>query len=429
MPTLKNSVNNFKGGKLADHVNEWEKLTSDRWILNTIQGYSIEFSERPLQYKRHDIKLSAAEEAGLDTEIREFYKLGIVEPCTPDEPDSFYGNLFPRTKKNGSVRVIFNLKCLTPFLEKHHFKMETVKDVILMMRPVCLFSSIDFKHAFYSIPIKPQDRRYLQLVWKGQHKQFTCLPQGLGPASRIFTKILKPAFAHLRGRGLDISGYIDDSISVHDDDDEYDSIVSYAAHLFDKLGFTVNLAKSVLPSTRTKIIEHLGFIFNSTNMTVELTQEKKDCIAGMASTLLSTAKHTIQQLAQFVGKLVATELGFTHAPLYYKEIEIYKNRMISQHKGNYNSIISLPEDVKSLIAWWQAHVRDAKRFVHVSSPEHFIASDASNLGWGGIIDDVHTTRGQWSAEEVESHINIRELQAAFFMLQSFCTKTQHSYQA
>ena len=154
--------------------------------------------------------------------------------------------------------------------------------------------------------------------------QITCLPHGLGPASRIFTNILKPTFTHLSGHGLDIGGYIDDSIiCVHDDDDQYEHMMIYAAQLFDKLGFTINLSKSMLPPTSTKIIEHLGFIFNSVDMTVQLTQEKMHCIAGLAKALSTSANPTIQQLAQFVGKLVTTEPGFTHAPLFYKEIEIY----------------------------------------------------------------------------------------------------------
>ena len=89
------------------------------------------------------------------------------------------------------------------------------------------------------------------------------------------------------------------------------------------------------------------------------------------------------------------------------------------HKGNYNASISLPDHILHLVTWWQSHVYDAIRHVHVPCPEHYIASDASNLGWGGIIDESYTTRGQWSSQEVESHINIRELQAAFFMLKAF----------
>ena len=119
--TLKNTIENFKGGKLAENLNEWQKLTSDKWILNTIQGYSIEFSEKPQQYKSHEIRLNAAEKAGLAVEIIDYYAYNIVEPCMPDEPGSFYGNLFTKVKKNGSFRVIFNLKKLTPFLEKQKF--------------------------------------------------------------------------------------------------------------------------------------------------------------------------------------------------------------------------------------------------------------------------------------------------------------------
>ena len=418
---LQNTPENFKGGKLADNMNEWQKLTSDQWIIDTIKGYSIEFSDHPHQYQKpHEIKLSASEKAGLDSEIEQFCKLGIVEPCIADEPGSFYGNLFTRVKKDGSLRVIFNLKNLTPFLEKHKFKMETVKDVIHMMRPNCLFSSIDFKHAFFSVPIIPKHRKYLRFVWHGKHFQFTCLPQGLGPASRIFTKILKPVFAHLRGLGLEISGYIDDSLNVHDDDDDYSKLVMYAVHLFDKLGFTINVPKSVLPPVKTKIIEHLGFIFNSADMTVTLTPKKQLCIQEMAQNLVNTDKPTIQMLAQFVGKLVATEPGFAHAPVYYKELEIYKNQQITVHKGNYNAVIALPHEIRDRLLWWQTHILNVRRHVQVPSPEHHIESDASNSGWGGIINGVQRTRGQWTSSETDLHINVKELLAAFFMLRSFC---------
>ena len=323
--TLENTVDNFCGGKLAGNIHEWEKLTSDQWILNSVQGFSIEFNDLPSQqFRPHEIKLSTNEKAGLDAEIVEFKRLKIVEPCPADEPDSFYGNLFVRTKRDGSLRVIFNLKQLTPHLEKHHFKMETVKDAIFMMRPDCLFSSIDFKHAFYSIPILNEHRKYLRFIWQGQHLQFTCLPQGLGPASRTFTKILKPVLAHLRSMGLNISTYIDDSFCDLDDDDEYDFIMLYAAKLLDKLGFTINIDKSVLPPTRTKIMTSLGFVFNSIDMTVQLTPAKQDCISALAGSLLNNNKPTIQQLAQFIGKLVAAEPGYDYAPLYYKNIEIFQ---------------------------------------------------------------------------------------------------------
>ena len=420
---LKNTPDNFSGGKLSTHIDAWMELTSDKWILDTIRGYTIEFDCMPQQTEHerpNPVRMSKSEQLALDAEIQSFIDYAIIEPCIPNENDSFYSNLFTRSKKDGSLRVILNLKHLTPYLEKRHFKMETVKDIMMMMRPNCLFASIDFKHAFFSVKIRRKDRKFLRFVWNGKHYQFTCLPQGLGPASRVFTKILKPAFAHLRSRGLEIAGYIDDSMCVSDDAEDFASLMMYAVKLFDNLGFTINVAKSVLPPMLVQNIEHLGFIFNSADMTVQLTDKKKDCIQHLAKQLLKNSNHTIRELATFTGKLVAAEPGFAEAPIYYKEIESYKNMLLAKNRGNYDAVFEITVNIRKQIEWWQNHVHHTKRHMITPDPEHVIESDASNTGWGGVINGQKTARGQWSEQELNDHINIRELQAAFFMLKTFC---------
>ena len=59
-------------------------------------------------------------------------------------------------------------------------------------------TSIDLRDAYYSIPVSPTYRKYLKFIWRDQLYQFTCLPMGLSSSPRIFTKIMKPVFAHLR---------------------------------------------------------------------------------------------------------------------------------------------------------------------------------------------------------------------------------------
>jgi len=48
-----------------------------------------------------------------------------------------------------------------------------------------------------------------------------------------------------------------------------------------------------------------------------------------------------------------------------------------------------------------------------------IQTDASTLGWGAVDGDQEVG-GRWTILECTSHINILELQAAFFALNSFC---------
>ena len=272
---LKNTPNNFVGGKLANHLAEWHWLTSDIHILNAIGGYSIPFTEMPKQeHAPRPVHMKPDEIDGLNLEINSFLNQGIMEECPPYEDGSYYSNLFTRVKRDGSLRVIINFRKLSPQIEKQHFKMETIKDVIHMMRPNCLFGSIDFKHAFFSVRICEDDRKYLRFQRKGKHYQFTSLPQWLGRASRLFTKLLKPVLAHLRGHGLEISAYIDGSITIHDPQSYFTEQMLYDVRMFDKLGFTINVTKSVLPPNLSESIEHLGFVLNSKNMTVSLTERK-----------------------------------------------------------------------------------------------------------------------------------------------------------
>ena len=79
------------------------------------------------------------------------------------------------------------------------FKMETFHSAISAMRKGWVFfGSVDLTEAFYSIPIRGDDRKYFQFWYEGQKYQFTSLIMGLTTSPKTFTKIMKPVFAILR---------------------------------------------------------------------------------------------------------------------------------------------------------------------------------------------------------------------------------------
>ena len=79
------------------------------------------------------------------------------------------------------------------------------------MKPGCFMASVDLKDAYYTVPIHPSHQKYLKFCFDGAFYQYTCLPNGLASAPRIFTKLLKPVYATLHSMGHLNSGYIDDS--------------------------------------------------------------------------------------------------------------------------------------------------------------------------------------------------------------------------
>jgi hypothetical protein len=59
-----------------------------------------------------------------------------------------------------------------------------------------------------------EDQKYLRFIWKEFYFQYSCLPNGLTSAPRLFTKLMKPVFATLRQYGYKNAGYIDYSLLI-----------------------------------------------------------------------------------------------------------------------------------------------------------------------------------------------------------------------
>ncbi len=361
--------------------------------------------------------------ANLGSILRDFETQGIIEPC-PNDEFGFYSTLFTRSKRDGSCRVIFNLSKLNDFITPVHFKMDTVKDAILLMSPHCYFASIDFKNAYYSVPIHADCRKYLRFEWEDQSYQFTVFPQGLCSVPRAFTKLMKPPFATLRAQGYTVLGYIDDTLLIESSEDKLNKAVRDATKLFDSLGLTINIAKSVFSPTR--IIEYLGFELNSDSMTVSLALRKKQKIRVMGRKILKAGSLPIREMAEFIGNLVAATLGVYRAPLHYKQLEITKNRALSAAKGSYEGIVTLDADSRADIQWWVDTIITATCPVWFPDPAFTITSDASLSGWGAWCGDL-STGGDWSEAERQEHINWLELQGAYLALMTFGSSWSHCH--
>ena len=191
-----------------------------------------------------------AQQTIIDTEIAKFLNKRIIKPSEHDRGE-FISPIFTTPKKDGSHRVIFNLKALNASVTYYHFKMDTLETAIRLMTPGCFMTSIDLKDAYYSVPMALEHQKYLKFVWRNQLYAFTCLPMGLTSSPRIFTKILKPVFATLRAKfGHSCLGYIDDSLNLADSYAETERATLHAVELLISLGFMIHPEKSILISPR-----------------------------------------------------------------------------------------------------------------------------------------------------------------------------------
>ena len=162
-------------------------------------------------------------------------------------------------------------------------------------------ASIDYKDAYYSIPVNGKHQKFLRFWWEGQKYQYVCLPNVLSNGPRDFTKVTKVLLRTLRKRGYTLTSYIDDHFSIEQEFQCCLENVIQAAIMSLDAGFVINWEKSILIPTQRMI--YLGFILDTVEMKVRLTPEKISELKTIISRAIKSSDMSLLRLAQLVGKL------------------------------------------------------------------------------------------------------------------------------
>ena len=409
----------FEAGRLKQYLHEWRNISHDPKVLNIVRGVRIEFDETsdisfpgvPGKQLYH-IKVSPE----LDAVIQELVEMKVICEIAQSQR-GYISPIFTVPKKDGSLRMILNLKKFNIHVEYQHFKMDSLQSAVQLMRSECYMASVDLKHAYYSVAMHKEDQKYLQFQYRGKLFQFSCLPMGFASSPRVFTKLCKPVYATLRRKGHIIVGYIDDSYLQSTTFEECEENVQDTVNLFTKLGFVVNFEKSMLIPCQK--VEFLGFELDSVQMTVKVTAKKRQKIIDLCTKIRGKNFARIREIASLIGKFVSASNGVEYGPLFFKEIEIEKNIALKQQAGNFDGVMKVTDGIKICLTWWIDNLHTQVKKIEHREPDIVMFTDASNIGWGASTGKK-CTNGQWNDWERELHINALELYAVLYGLKSLC---------
>lgn len=405
---------------MQQFVPAWRDITDDPEVLDWVEHCHLEFVDdvspvQELGYKV--IKFNDTESAIIDSEIVKLLNKGVIVESTHSQGE-FVSSIFLRLKKNGvDYRMILNLKELNRFIVYRHFKMDSLKTVTDLMTQGCFMASVDIRDAYYTVPIAIEHQKYLKFMWRDKLYQYTCLPNGLASAPRIFTTLLKPVFNVLRQKGYLSSLYIDDCYLQGASYGECYENVLETVMLLRELGFPIHEEKSVL--VPSQVLTCLGFVLNSITMTVQLTDSRKEKLKNACLNLVNKENCTVQQVAEVIGLLVSSLPGVELGPLHYRSLERDKSNALRENKGNFGSSMTLSPSSRAELNWWITNVDTSNKLISHSEPELLIQTDASTHGWGGVRGDQRTG-GRWNQQEAPHHINYLELLAVLLTLKALC---------
>ena len=351
----------------------------------------------------------------VDKEILDLLDKGVIEQ-TCHENNEVISPIFLVPKEDGSFRLILNLKKFNENIDYEHFKMENFVSATDLVTKDCYLASVDLRHAYYSVPIAKNFRKYLKFKWKDRLYQYTCMPNGLSNCPRYFTKLLKPIYATLRAKGHLSVAFIDDSCLLGDSFSECKQNVDDTISLFESLGFVINKQKSVLQPC--KKIKFLGYWIDSENMKVTLPREKVQKVKTACLGTIKKKRVTIRELAQVIGILVSCFPAVVWGPLHFRNLEHLKSTALKENSGNFDACTLLNDKAIAELKWWCANVETSYYPLSKSDPDIEMNVDASLQGYGIYCENTYAG-GRWNSEESKLHINVSEMLAIFNGLKSF----------
>lgn len=178
-------------GRIRLFSSNWEKITSNKHVLEWIKAYKLPFDKNPSQkHAPKQTRLSRLERKHYADSVEGLLKIGAIKQVRKCK-GQFISTYFLRQKPDGSYRFILNLKSLNKFITAPHFKLEDIRTAKNIISKNCYMASVDLKDAYFLIPIHYKYKKFLRFNFQGKTFEFQCLPFGLCTAPYLFTKIFK----------------------------------------------------------------------------------------------------------------------------------------------------------------------------------------------------------------------------------------------
>lgn len=411
--------------RLPHHAAAWRLLTPPRYVLQLLErGLTLEWldGKPPPLHSASAAPRRGASDA-LRAELETWARTGVVRRVSPSDSDGYYSPIFAIAKKSGGQRLIYDGRSINEYIRRRHFKMEQLGDALRLLRqPGAFMAKIDISSAFHHVPLAPETRRYTRFLVDNDSYEYLVMPMGLSTSPRLFTKLMKPVMAALRGEGVCATIYIDDMLITAETAEACAAATRRAADLLTSLGLQISLDKSsVEPATR---VEYLGFVIDTSTMRVSLPEAKR---AALVTSIKEVKRRDrarclrIRHVASVGGALQQLRPVRQRALAETRSLQRARNAALRDNRGNWDAPMALdPATIDELDRWsaWLAPRSEPHSLPIFMPAAMTITSDASRVGWGAQTGSL-SAAGRWAPRQAARSSNWRELKALLYALRSF----------
>lgn len=286
---------------------------------------------------------------------------------------------------------------------------------ILRQGPGTLMAKVDIKSAYRNIPIHPDDRYLLGMVWEGALYIDTALPFGLRSAPKIFTAVADAAQWIIQRRGVRfVIHYLDDYLVVGGPkSDECRQALHTLLEAFFQLGLPVADDKLEGPAP---ILTFLGLQLDSLRMEIRLPPGKLSELQELIVQWRGKRSTKKKDLESLVGKLAFASRVVRPGKTFMRRMFQLLSGIRQDHHH-----VRLNAEFRSDLLWWATFIQSwngvsvMELYGQQASEVHFATDASGQFGCGAVwapawfqIKWSDTSRGSYVKLENES-ITFKEL--------------------
>ena len=408
------------GARLQSFWQTWLERGAGPKIVQILrEGYTLPFRIRPNLTRSPTVisrYVNPHRNSYLLEALHQLMDKNAIELVHNQTSLGFFNRLFLVPKPNNKWGPILDLSKLNLFLKVEKFKMETPETIRTSLQQGEWVTSVDFKDAYFHIPIQEQSRKYLRFHVQGRTYQFKALPFGLSTAPMEFTVLAKEVKLMAIHKGIRIHQYLDDWLVRARSHQTCLHHTQILVKMCQDLGWLVNLQKSELEPQQ--VFNFACYQFDLRSGRVRPTPDRWQSLQGKIQTLLLLPACPVRQFMSLIGLLTATEKQVHLGRLHMRPIQWHlKNNW--RVPESLEKIIPLPRSLHPHSQWWlnESNVLQGQP-LHPIKHALQIFTDASKEGWGAHLKEF-TARGSWSVPESKLHINYLELKAVLLALKEF----------
>ena len=408
--------------RLRDCLDKWQaELAGDideSYLLTGIaSGFDILEGKRPNFSARSDNYRSATigNKTKVQNQIKKELSKGNYIPVS--SPPQVVSSLGAIPKDNGAIRLIHDLSRpfggVNAYVEDSSVSYNTVDWATSIMQKGCYLSKIDLQSAYRSIPISPNNYRYMGLSWlfDGEtEKSFMFdakLPFGSRKACQIFTSITNAIARMLKRKGVTVVPYLDDILIISNSKIQNWLDLDTTVNLFVSLGFDINWDKLCPP---TQELTFLGVEINTVRRVLTLPNSKLTELRLLIVSWLKKKRASKKELLSLAGKLNwACRVILGGRTFLRRVIDLSMPLRAKNHRTWLNA------EARKDLYWWHVALECFHGFTKFPSdikpPHETFYTDSCKVAGGGIYrsDWFHSNFSADYPQYANAHINVQEL--------------------